>query len=98
MNIKFDEEVIKYMSKKNKSSIMVTMVKSGGGWCGSLSIPDLELRAPEELKNYIKYTENGIDVYLHKNVKVTAPVIRFRLNKIFFVSTIYIEGIKQSGM
>lgn len=31
MNIKFDEEVIKYMSKKNKSSIMVTMVKSGGG-------------------------------------------------------------------
>lgn len=98
MNIKFDEEVIKYMNKKNKTSIMVTMVRSGGGWCGSLLIPDLELRAPVELENYIKYTENGMDVYLHKNVKVAAPVIRFRLSKIFFVSTIYVEGIKQNGM
>lgn len=95
--IKIDDNVISYLSKKNKKVITLTINQSGGGCCPTFEIADIDLKAPENELIYNQFQINGITVYVSKIAKVTTPVLKFSLEKLLFVSSIVPVGLSLKG-
>ncbi len=95
--IKIDDTLLAYLKKKNKSIISLTVNTSGGGCCPTIEVADVEIREPSNLNDYNKYEAHGVSVFVSKNARVTAPVLRFQLKKSLFVSNIIPIGLSLKG-
>lgn len=91
--IAIDDNVLEYLKKKNKKVITLTINKSGGGCCPTFEVADVDLSEPSNMLIYNKYNIGDITVFVSKIAKVTAPVLRFSLNRTFFLSSIVPSGI-----
>lgn len=94
MKIMLDESVKNYLKKKKKIAITLNLLRSGGGWCGVIEIPEVNLGAPEEHNMFNKYKVDGVEVYIQKNIKTIKPIITFKARKTLFVTSLYVEGLK----
>ena len=94
MQIIIRDEVKAFLSKKNSKVLTVSVIQSGGGWCGSLSIPEVGYRVPEVPEHYNIFHVDEITVYVKKNVNTTADRLEFVVNKILFVKSLDIKGVK----
>lgn len=97
MNIQVDPAVLEHMSKKGKTVLTLTVQQSGGGCCPTIESADVELKEPKNTDLYTTYEQDGIRIFVGKNVRVTAPVLRFTLEKIMFVKSIVPRGIQLKG-
>lgn len=91
--IKLDENLVKYLEKKKKNVITLTIKKNGGGCCPTFESADIDLKKPIDINNYNVFNIENIHIYVCKNAKVTAPVLKFELKKSFLLSHIVPLGL-----
>jgi len=96
-DIKIDDNVLAYLQKKNKNIITLTVNKSGGGCCPTIEVADIDLKEPLNLVIYNRFEVGDITVFVSKIARVTAPVLRFQLQKTLFISSIVPAGISLKG-
>ena len=95
--IKIDDAVLAYLKKKKKNTITLTVNKSGGGCCPTIEVADVDLREPVNTVVYDKFVVGDINIFVSKIARVTAPVLRFSLQKTLFVSSIVPAGLSLKG-
>ena len=98
MVIQLDEAVHSFMDEKGKETLTLLLRRSGGGWCGAIEVPDVELRVPAAPNEYNKFEVEGKTVYVHKRVKAVNSGLKFRIRKVFFVRSVIVEGLLTAGM
>lgn len=91
--IKLDSDVIDYLEKRNKNTITLIIKISGGGCCPTFESADIELKTPEHLHNYYHIEQDDLHFYIMKTAKISAPVLRFALEKSFLSKTIVPLGL-----
>tara|TARA_Y100001933_G_C18972071_1_gene552960 strand:- start:366 stop:677 length:312 start_codon:yes stop_codon:yes gene_type:complete len=95
--IKIDESVLAYLQKKKKNVITLTINQGGGGCCPTIEVADVDMREPENTVIYNKFELGDITVYVSKIARVTAPVLRFTLQKSLLFSSIVPAGLSLKG-
>lgn len=98
LNITLDDAVLDYMDAKGKSDLTLMLRRSGGGWCGAMEFPEVELKVPAAPGEYNKYEISGITVYVNKRIKTMNSGLKFRLKKTFFLKNVVVEGVRPTGM
>lgn len=93
INIKFDEAVLIYLKNKNRNVLTLTINISGGGCCPTVEVFDIDFSTPKTLDSYNKFTYDDISVYISKTAKINTPVLRFKLEKSLFFSSIIPVGL-----
>lgn len=92
-DIKIDDNVVDYMTKKGKHTLTLDINKSGGGCCPTIEVVEISFKEPENLNAYKCYIEKGINVYVSKQARVTSPVLKFILSKTLFSKQIIPIGL-----
>lgn len=93
MNIKIDQSVLTHMAKKGKNSLTLNIHISGGGCCPTFEVSEVEMEAPDNVDGYNHFVQDGINVYVVKTAKITAPVLRFTLEKSLLSKKIVPAGL-----
>lgn len=93
MKILVDKEVANYLKSKKRNVITLYFKKTGGGWCGTILVPEQTYEVPEALKEYNEYKVEDITVYIKKDAIRNSKLIRFELKKILFFKTIVARGL-----
>lgn len=91
--IKIDDTVLAYMNKKRKRDLTLTISSTGGGCCPTFEIAEVSLTKPDQSDSFDIFQQNGVTVYISKNVKVIAPTLHFTLKKNLIGATIQPEGL-----
>lgn len=95
--IKIDDSALAYLRKKKKNTVTLNINKSGGGCCPTIEVADIDLTKPENTKLYNAYAVGEITVFVSKIAQVSAPVLRFKLQKTLFFSTLVPVGLRLKG-
>ena len=93
MNIEISRPVMAHMKKKGKNDLTLTIRTSGGGCCPTFEVADVEMRKPEAVDDYNLINFEGVHVYVAKTAKITAPILKFNLEKSFFSKSIVPAGL-----
>jgi len=95
--IRIDDNVLSYLEKKKRKVITLTINKSGGGCCPTIEVYDIDLNQPSNIEFYNKFEIDDVTVFVNKIARVTAPILRFSLQKSLFVSSIIPSGLSLKG-
>jgi hypothetical protein len=57
-------------------------------------MPLVSAGEPEEVESYNRFEENGIKVFVHRDVDAVDGVLRFKLRRFLFLKEIEVEGVK----
>ncbi|MDD3306306.1 MAG: CC/Se motif family (seleno)protein [Acetobacterium sp.] len=91
--IKIDDAVLKWMRKKRKKVLTLSVNTTGGGCCPTFEIVEIDMIEPDQTENFQLFKQNDITLYIGKNARVAAPTLHFKLKKNFIGATIQVEGL-----
>lgn len=93
MNIVIDPEVKAYLIKKKKNCLVLDILKSGGGCCPTYDVADISHKKPDDLTLYNTYTTDDIEIHISIKAIVSAPVLRFSIEKMGLIKQIVAKGL-----
>lgn len=91
MKVTISDEAAKRITKGGNNAVSVKIISVKGGWCGSIKVQDIELKKPGNEEDYVKFSVDGIDAYVHKGI--TGGTIAFEIKKALFFKSLYADGI-----
>lgn len=93
MDIYIDDKTKEYIrSQSQDSSVHVSMMKVGGGWCATYQ-PSVKVGRPYDEKNFKLYKVDDINVYLASGIIVRNDELKISLSKIFWIKSLNVDGI-----
>ncbi len=93
VNIAIDPEVQEYLKKKKKNCLVLDILKSGGGCCPTYDVADISHKKPTDLSLYNTFEKEDIEIYISIKAIVSAPVLRFSIEKMGLVKQIVAKGL-----
>ncbi len=57
-------------------------------------MPLVSAGEPEEAESYNRFEEDGINVFVHRDVNSIDGVLRFKLRRFLFLKEMEVEGVK----
>lgn len=98
MKVTLDDKTKEYLAKKNKNVLTLFVRRTSGGWCGSISVPEIAHEVPEVLSGYHEFDIDGITVYIAKSAVIGSDHVKFVLKNFLFIKEIVAYGLNIPGI
>lgn len=94
MQIRFSPGALKYMHKRGASTVVLDLVDmETGGSVGVVKDVAVGFQAPKDLKAYRYDRVQGVDVYVHRALRIHGP-IRIKKQGFWKLSSLYADGLQ----
>lgn len=77
--IKLSPDVVAYLKQKNKTSLTLDIIVSGGGCCPTFETSQITYKKPQNDQLYLCEKSEGITVYVARLARVQTHVLQFEL-------------------
>jgi hypothetical protein len=85
-----------YLEKKKSKVLTLSVITSGGGWCGPIMIPQIGYHVPKVSEHYTIYNVQDVRVYIKNNVNTVNNKLEFYTSSFLFITSLEVKGLKLS--
>lgn len=94
MKIELSKKFKKYANENNIEAIAVKYGKGCSTWGNSLKVPEVLNGKPKDVRNYRYNAVDGIDIYVHKAVKIIkGSCLELNITGFLMLKEIEVKGI-----
>lgn len=91
MEITISDKAKHYL--KSKDNVVTLVIRTtGGGWCGTVQVPEMVFKVPAAPEKYLNVNIDGAQIYISKTAAIGTNHIHFELKGVSIFKTLVAQG------